>query len=375
MREIVVIGAGIAGATVAYTLQKEGFNVLLIDKSATPPTGGSMAAGAFISPKIGKGSPLQELTNKAFDFSWRFYKGEFEEEFFQDGILRIPKNLDDAKKFEIYKNFNYKNFEVWNKERLTAEGLSVDCDFGFFFPDAGDCNAQRIVSKMVNQVEFLQMRAIDLEFVENYWKIKAKNKIIESKSVILALGYENNLINIDMDYLGIKALWGSRGDFEVKNGLTFSLHKDFSISSVRGNYLKIGATHIKAKEPCMVCDGNPLRELEQKAKIIAPNISLKLLKIHCAYRSGSRDFFPVVGKIVDVEKTIEKYPNIKKGAKKVPIYHPNLYLLNGLGGRGFVFAPYLANILKNYILHKKEIPESINSDRLFLRWVRRLKSI
>ena len=63
--DTIIIGAGIAGATLAHTLTKKNQNVLVLDKNGIA-SGGSGAAGAFVSPKIGKGSALQTLTNEAF---------------------------------------------------------------------------------------------------------------------------------------------------------------------------------------------------------------------------------------------------------------------------------------------------------------------
>ena len=58
--DTIIIGAGIAGCSTAYALQQKGQKVLLADRSGTAASGGSGAAGAFVSPKIGKGGPLQQ---------------------------------------------------------------------------------------------------------------------------------------------------------------------------------------------------------------------------------------------------------------------------------------------------------------------------
>ena len=71
--DVIVIGAGIAGCSSAYFLKEKGLNVLVLDRGGIAKKGGSAAAGAFVSPKIGKGSALQSLTNEAFEFSKDFY--------------------------------------------------------------------------------------------------------------------------------------------------------------------------------------------------------------------------------------------------------------------------------------------------------------
>jgi len=59
--DVIIIGVGIAGATTAYTLTQQNQKVLVLDKYGIA-SGGS---GGFVLPKIGKGSPLQELTSEA----------------------------------------------------------------------------------------------------------------------------------------------------------------------------------------------------------------------------------------------------------------------------------------------------------------------
>ena len=62
--DAIVVGAGIAGCSSAYFLKEKGLKVLVIDRSGVAASGGSSAAGAFVSPKIGKGSNLQGLPMK-----------------------------------------------------------------------------------------------------------------------------------------------------------------------------------------------------------------------------------------------------------------------------------------------------------------------
>lgn len=50
-----------------------------------------------------------------------------------------------------------------------------------------------------------------------------------------------------------------------------------------------------------------------------------------------------------------------------------LRVLNALGARGYVFAPYCANELANYIVSGAEIDTILNPDRLFWNWVRKIK--
>jgi len=365
---ICVIGAGIAGVMAAYFLQKEGTDVLLVDRSSVPAGGGSGAAGAFISPKIGKGGPLQELTNEAFAFAQRFYRENFPEHFHGDGVLRIPKNSEDEKRFELYEAFNYRPYERWNAVRAEAAGLK-NVPGGFYFPEAGDADAQEVCRMAAERLKFRQMEVERLEFAGDFWRVIGAGELIEAEHVVLATGYESDLL--DLRYMGIRGLWGSRGDYATSRRFPISLHKDFSLSSTRNGRIKLGATHVKSPHPCRVCDGRPLATLEAKAAGITDTLDFRLIETFCGMRSTSRDHFPIVGPVIDVMRMLAETPAITRGAKAPLIHLEKLSILNGLGGRGFVFAPLMARHLARHILHGESLDPRIHPDRLFWKWVRR----
>ena len=65
--EIVVIGAGICGSTIANELLQRGQSVCIVDAASSPATACSSHAYAIAHPHIGRGSPrLLRLTHIAF---------------------------------------------------------------------------------------------------------------------------------------------------------------------------------------------------------------------------------------------------------------------------------------------------------------------
>ena len=115
--------------------------------------------------------------------------------------------------------------------------------------------------------------------------------------------------------------------------------------------------------------------LLQMAQDIVKLDNIEVLNSFCGVRASSKDYLPIIGEIIDHKKTLKLYPYLKHGSKvpsKNHIKHKNLYILNGLGGRGFVLSPYLASYLVEYIINKKSIDDKITLDRLFLRWARKI---
>ncbi len=362
--DIVVVGAGIAGCCSAYFLKKKGLSVLLVDRSGVSATGGSSAAGAFVSPKIGKGSQLQQLTNKAFEFAKDFYINNFPKYFYQTGIIRMPKDNSDAKKFIEYNKFNSSKKEWIDREELAKYNIKED-NRSFLFKEAGVCDAPNMCKNIIKNIEYRQYLVEKLIYKDDYWQLGK----IKAKKVILSTGYENSLF--DMRYMGVKGTWGSRGDYKSSLDLKVSMHKKISISANINGIIKVGATHVKSKEPCIICNGEPLKKLETIASNMVNSKDFKLKETFCGMRSGSKDYFPLVGGVIDVPFMLKNYPKILKGAKPPIKKIDNLYICNGLGGRGFVFAPLMAKILANYIVDNIEIDSRVNPNRLFLKWCRK----
>lgn len=364
--DIIVVGAGIAGCSSAYFLNKKGLKVLVIDRSGIAVSGGSAAAGAFVSPKIGKGSSLQQLTNEAFEFAKDFYLEHFPEHFKQTGVIRIPKDEMDAQKFSEYERYDNSVKEWIDEKKLKEIGIKKSYD-SFLFDEAGVCDAPNLCKALLKNIDYEQYNVQSLNYEDEFWSIGG----YRAKKLILATGYENKFF--DMRYMGVKGTWGTRGDYETNLKLAVSMHKNISVSANIEGIVKVGATHEKEVSTCVKCGDDPMKELFSTASEMVDTSDFKLKEVFCGMRSGSKDYFPLVGSVINVSEMLEKYPKLPRGAKleTEPLKMENLYVCNGLGGRGFVFAPLMAKLLAEKIVEGKEVDERVNPDRLFLKWCRK----
>jgi tRNA 5-methylaminomethyl-2-thiouridine biosynthesis bifunctional protein len=310
------------------------------------------------------GLPSKKLTNEAFEFSKEFYTKNFPKYFHQTGIIRIPKDDQDAKKFVEYEKFNYTKRDWIDKSGLNRYNIK-EKNSSFFFTEAGVCDAPNMCNDILKAIDYKQYQVDEVEYRDNYWHIGN----IKAKKLVLATGYENSLF--DMRYMGVKGTWGSRGDYQSSLDLKISMHKKISISANIDGIIKLGATHVKSKEPCIVCDGEPLKSLEEIASTMVDTSDFKLKETFCGMRAGSKDYFPLVGGVIDTKYMLKTYPKILKGAKSPIKKIDNLYICNGMGGRGFVFAPLMGKLLADYIVEGTEIDSRVNPDRLFLKWCRK----
>ena len=376
--DYVIVGAGIAGCSLAHFLSKYSKSVLLIDKNEDVAFGASGAAGAFLSPLLGKPNKFKDLITKALYFSMDYYKKYFSEDLINCGTCRIPKNQEDEEKFQSYipyMDFEYKKFEE-----------------GYLFEIGSVVKPYEICKKLSDNIQKLFNYEIQkIEKYENNWIL---NNEIKAKNLFLTTGADISLI--EEKYLDIRSVWGQKIDVFTTSKVEVNYHKECSLSiSNKEGIVSIGATHhrfddkkqessydLKLKNINKLkhndCTNNimqeDVRELLAKANDIKTLNDVKVLDIKIGARASSVDYFPMLGKLVDSQKSFEKYPHLKNGFQikneNLELID-NLYILNGVGGRGFVLSLYLANKLVENIFNNEELEEEITNFRLFKRWAKK----
>ena len=384
--DYVIIGAGIAGSSTAYFLSKYSASVLLLDKNDNVAFGASGAAGAFLSPLLGKPNKFKDLIRKALNFSISFYKEVNSKSFTNDGVCRIPKNNEDREKFNSYKpymDFEYKELKD-----------------GYFFDIGSWINPSEICELLTKDIkQKLNYNVISIAKENESWLL---NNEIKAKKLILCTGANTELIK--EKYFDIRAVWGQKIDITTSTCVDFNYHKECSLSKAFKTKEKdlykvsIGATHHRFncdKSICNYCvevanlnkdcskcytkdiiDKDSL-ELIAKANDIMKLEDVNVIDVKIGARASSTDYFPMIGRLIDSKKSFDKFPHLINGThikEEMLDKIENLYVLNGVGGRGFVLSPYLANELVENIINNKKIEDTISIYRLFKRWAKKQKS-
>jgi len=358
--DFVIVGGGICGCSIAFELSKVSSNILLIDKLSDVSLGASGAAGAFLSPLLGKPNPFKDLVTKGLQYSVDFYKQNTPSMIDNCGTIRIPKDATDEKKFQSYIPFIDFPFEKREK--------------GYFFPIGSVVNSSGICHLLSKNIEkLLNYEVKSTLFDGSNWIL---DDTICAKNLIITTGAETKLFN--EKYIDIRAVWGQRIDIETTTFLDVNYHKECSVSRTisnqnGANICSIGATHHRFELSREITDEDS-DELLQKAMDIVNLTDIKVKASFGGARASSSDYFPIVGEVVKSEATLSEFPYLKNGTNVNPTRftrYKNLFILNGVGGRGFVLAPYLAKVLVDSIFSHQPIEESVLVDRLFKRWVKK----
>jgi len=370
--DVIIVGAGICGTSLAYFLHQAGQKVLIIEKDKVA-SGGSGAAGAFISPKFTR-DPLQlDLSQKAYAFALDFFNTNFPELIQNRPLLHLASSDQDQQKIAFYKEYHTAIATPESlKKCLKLDALAFE---NVFIEDAAMVNAQEVCEALCKGVDIVyetldKMRQVDGEWV--YAKARAKH-------LVLATGAYKDVIN--EEYLEVQGVWGHRINVKTAFENFYNIHQKVSISPTqKEGYIAIGATHDREYHPQKnrqaYCVKAGRKTLLEKANFSVDLGEVDVLEDFTGLRASYYDHLPVVGPLINAKKTLENFPLLAKGTQ-VPseqfCYYDNVSIINGVGGYGFSFAPYIASMLADAIIEGKAIEKIYQPLRLFKRWVKRVE--
>ena len=365
-----IIGAGINGCAAAYFLTEGGRKVALFDREGIA-AGGSGAAGAFISPKFTKSGPLKALMEESYLFSLGFYQKHFPDLIRTAPLIHFAKFEDENEKVRAFRETTaLPMLPEMPDAPLTKETEAFE---HVVLAQSGLVNAQEVCKQLAEKADFFRHEVNIIEYDNGLWRIGK----ITAKRVVLATGAYRPVVR--MPHIALRAVWGHRVDIRTTTPLRCHLHQYVSIAATdsegRG---AIGATHDIHYNPLV---SNALyavekgrRELLEKAARTVTLENVEVLRDYTGLRSGSNDYYPLLGRVADAEGSLAALPELAKGVKvqkDALAYYPELYMINGTGGYGFVMGPLLARRLAAYLLEGEALPDALDPTRFLYRWAKR----
>jgi tRNA 5-methylaminomethyl-2-thiouridine biosynthesis bifunctional protein len=346
--------------------------VIVFDKEGIA-SGGSGAAGAFISPKFSKAGELKEIINEAFCYSMEYYEKHFFDAFKKAQLLHIAKDESEEEVLRIFKEKEDITLEEPNSEVLDSLSHFAKSKEHICLR-AGVVDAQKVCQMMLAGAKFLLHNVQSIVFEDGYWVI---DDTYAAKELVLATGAYKTVLR--EPYIELRGVWGHRIDVKTALQNPNSIHQFVSISPSKDGVLAVGATHNVHYHPEHSHEAYDVAagrlELLQKASRTVDLGSVEVIKDYTGLRSGSFDYMPLVGPLVLSRETLaccKKKIRVKKPDFEEFLYYPHLNMINGSGGYGFVLAPYLARMLKEHILGAKPLPKSVTPARFFARWAKKL---
>ena len=221
--EIVVIGAGICGATIANELLERGKAVCIIDAAPSPATACSSHAYAIAHPHIGKGAPrLLRLTHLAFLLAearwtnvWRHH-GIFQP-------TKKDKTFDRAATEEHLRSLNLDEDMAIAMDAQEAKRFCGIEQSGVWLPRGAGLNLHETSKGLLHEQQRLtcvwSTRIARLEELSDQWHLfdASNNLIMTANQVVVACAIEaKDLMNSIGIRLPLRPVRGQLSIFTVR---------------------------------------------------------------------------------------------------------------------------------------------------------------
>ncbi|HBW86869.1 MAG TPA: hypothetical protein DEF82_09065 [Crocinitomicaceae bacterium] len=341
-KNILIIGAGLAGLSLAYHLKKKGHSVLLLDKGENFSS--TIAAG-MVNPmvfrRMNKSWRLDEFMPTAIEF-YKELELQLNVKFYHPiSIYRCFSSLQEKTWWnEKSAEPEYSNYlgETLSENQLTEE---IKSEFGTgIVKQAFWINAALFVQTLQHYFSSnkeLIYQEFDLE------KFDPVNKIYNNKSfddIVFCVGYAQHKLPF-FENVPIQQTKGQLMTIKTI-GLSndYSLNRKCFVIPVGENIFKVGATY-EWHNDTTHCTSEGLIEIKEKLAHLYTG-SYDLVKQEAGIRPTVSDRRPVLGKSHE---------------------YNHIFLFNGLGTKGYMMAPLLANEMADLILEGKEPPLEYNSLR------------
>ena len=384
-KNIVIIGAGITGCSLAHFLANTGWDVTLLESQDDIASGGSGNPVAAIYPKFMlNDKAYNDFMLKSFMFTtaWIDKLGLNKDDYRFDGAIEI---LEEAYSHKLEINLSggsvdqEKILTLIDKPILKKYLMNQDLS-GLLFHKGGWVNPIALCRHLVNHsnIKILtNQEIISIEKLNNEWTLKTKDKkIFNSDHVAIcnaAYLHQFDLTqHLHTDAFRGQINWVNSTPFQMPSivicdegylaplmqnkhifGATYGMNdfnKDLRLSDTKKNIASIKKIHREFHNYCLA------------QKTISGRVS---------WRASTKDRKPYVGRVFNNE--LFKKMRVRELAQTDQLpWLDNLYVASGFGSRGFTFAPYctfvLANLInKNLSKDDKETLNYTNPERYRLK--------
>jgi tRNA 5-methylaminomethyl-2-thiouridine biosynthesis bifunctional protein len=353
----IIIGAGIAGTSIAREFSKKGVQSRIVDLSGTVASAASGNRRGMIMPLFTQHGNHQEmLTVCGAEYSLGLLKNlhiehdprvyELDDACENDKLYQSAEERHGATYVHSEKNFPYAKQALYMQQSTVINPVEV-CEA--FLRDS--------------QVELIKADVLNIKRVDELWQIEFSDGVkISTDTLIIAAGTETRGL-VDKIYgesiLKLSSLRGQMAYIKADQLSAFSdlpnMYGEKYLLRDGEDYL-LGATFQEDDEDDDLRDSD-FAELAKGLKKILPELNddLKLSEGRTAFRCKSKDYLPVVGPMPDLSYFRENYGGNKRthAASRLPDakYLPGLFVASGFGSRGFTTAPLCSRMLVEEIMH------------------------
>jgi len=368
--DVVIIGAGISGALLAWELTKAGFSLIVVDKRHVG-MGSTAASTSLLQYEIDTPlCQLQKLVGKEnairsyllckqsiYDLADIANELTIETGFALRPSLQFASRPSHQKRIEAeYRARKAAGIEI---DLLSAADLKRLFHFtkagGLFSKDGGQVDAYRLTHSLFEQVEKRGNKVFDLSMVTGIKHLKAGVEVtvggkhkIKTRKLIIACGYESQqyipkkIESLNSTYAIISEPFAEK-EFWYENSLIWETASPYLYLKVTDdNRLMMGGKDVPFYNPDKrdKLIQKKSKQLENSFSALFPRLEFKTDFKWAGTFSSTKDGLPYIGAIPE---------------------RPHTFFALGFGGNGITFSQIASRIITDQLMGKKNADSNIFS--------------
>ena len=362
-REAIVIGAGLAGCCISYALSLRGISVQLLDCADAAATSASGNPKAIIRPHIIRSAGLlNDFNQAAFTQSLALLNKLGRQhptlEYAQPGALQLFDRSGPWPEMSTGIALDAASATAVAGVDLTSPALH--------FPDAAWVNGSSLCQALIDASSRVSVQyttnVTGITCRGDIWQVHREGSQIPQQAPLIIFATGTSTPRFEL--LRFLELTVSAGQTTHCRYQTDAIRTNSILCGKRflvpvGDECVIGSTHWHAGNSTMPLSLDPSdadnADNLRACHALIQNLPAQLSAIGQwrALRASTPDRLPLVGAVPDLAFYSKAYADLRHGHKHrhwpQARYHKGLYILTGLGSRGFSTAPTAAEILADVI--------------------------
>ncbi|MEQ1810449.1 MAG: bifunctional tRNA (5-methylaminomethyl-2-thiouridine)(34)-methyltransferase MnmD/FAD-dependent 5-carboxymethylaminomethyl-2-thiouridine(34) oxidoreductase MnmC [Terricaulis sp.] len=355
-KRVAVLGAGIAGASVAQALVLRGVEVVVLEAARELGAGASGNPAGLVMPRLDRGGALSEVHLAAYLNAIATYEalGVID----ACGVEQRTQN-DSAEALE----------DLLNDPPLPADWFSRLPNGAALHARAGVVKPQAAIKRMLEGATVIFESPVQrLDRDGDGWILVAPDgrALLRADAVVLACGAA--LAQFEpASFLPVAI---SHGQIEWGKGAApqHALTRGSYVAPFDGGVL-FGATFDKeAASSKSNARARNISVLGELAPEIAASIEESTLHSRASERATTPDRAPIAGLLPDAEAWLAQYADLAHGrivqTETPPPAHNGVYVIGGLGARGLTLAPLLGEVLAGEMCNEPGLLSQLARDAI-----------
>jgi len=368
-RKTAIIGAGIAGAQIAWHLAQKGLTVVVIEQLDQVASAASGNLAGMLAPKLGASAGEEEnFYLAAFEYQLRqisdLKRQGFNIDFAQTGLVQLAYNEATKRRSEQLSgrdDLPADLFKMINAEeacKYLGEKVDRPC---ILIHQAGSLSPASLCRALLDHPNIelrLSTSVIEISNKDTRPKLMlSEGDSLDVDALVLANGFQLTQFSENTPITPVRGQTSS-AQLTPDQYPNYALRHAGYLLGIPGNKQKVvfGASYVRGDSE------QDLRttETRQDIEILQANLPIlasRLTEIkpsHAGVRATTTDRWPIVGPLADADFYHKEYADLYQGKqyKAYPTgrYQTGIYILSGLGSRGLTSAAYCANILAHTML-------------------------